>query len=389
MKKVFYATLALGALILASCQKENSVNGPKVESLVFTAYIDTDAPAGQHETKTVLDGKTSLWNQDHIWILNGDPKNNGWKKEYQTDATSSSTATFTESNSEVSLGEGPVVAICPKYAGDYAWWNAAEDKTVNKLWLKPVQSPVESGYDPDAHVAVAYSETRELSFSNAVSLLKFTCGSADIKEVCVYANGDKASGKNILSGNFSFNADPDNKNVITGSDVINKYVKLSGNFVNGKTYYLACLPTTFTNGFTVAVYSNGNKGQVKTTEKSYTLLRNKILDLGTIVYEEVTGMKTVYLYPGPWTDAGAVLSVYYWRTGGDGWVDFSDADGDGRYEAEIPQDINGYKFVRSNPEQPLHDFRYAWDQSGDVNISESNCLTVDGKWNKALSNILK
>ena len=56
MKKVFYATLALGALILASCQKENSVNGPKVESPVFTAYIDTDAPAGQPETKTVHKG---------------------------------------------------------------------------------------------------------------------------------------------------------------------------------------------------------------------------------------------------------------------------------------------------------------------------------------------
>ena len=40
MKKVFYATLALGALILASCQKENSAVLPKVDSPVFTAHID-------------------------------------------------------------------------------------------------------------------------------------------------------------------------------------------------------------------------------------------------------------------------------------------------------------------------------------------------------------
>ena len=66
MKKVFYATLALGALILASCQKENSVELPKVDSPVFTAHIDGG------DTKTVLNGKKSEWvKDDAIRVLNG------------------------------------------------------------------------------------------------------------------------------------------------------------------------------------------------------------------------------------------------------------------------------------------------------------------------------
>ena len=83
MKKVFYATLALGALILASCQKENSVELPKVDSPVFTAHID----AG---TKTVLNGQKSEWvSGDEIRVLN----EKGASANYTTN-DAGTTATF-------------------------------------------------------------------------------------------------------------------------------------------------------------------------------------------------------------------------------------------------------------------------------------------------------
>ena len=373
MRKSYFAIIALGALVIASCQKENSAVLPKVDSPVFTATLDTDS-----DTKTVLDntGKKSLWNQDHIWILNGDKDNAGWKKEYQTDATSSSTATFTESNNEVSLGEGPVVAVCPASPAGSAWWNASVDKIVNKLWLKPVQTAEAGGYDPEAHIAVAYSETTSLEFKNAVSLLKFTVASDNVTEVCVYANGEvnAAGGENVLSGNFSFNTETKKVTTPTGDGIsINKYVKVKGTFEKGNTYYIACLPTKFTSGFTVEVVSKGVKGQDKTTEKVYTLERNKILDLGTIEYV-ATNKQTVYLYPGPWTRDNAVLSVYYWGDG-EGWADFADANGDGLYDAQIPIGVTKCHYIRSNPAKPQN-WDGVWNRYDDLDLTQLNCITV-------------
>ena len=239
MKKVFYATLALGALVIASCQKENSAVLPKVDSPVFTAHID----AG---TKTVLNGQQSEWNEDHIWVLNGDPYNTSWKKEYATTATSGDAATFTEVSSEASLAAGPVVAICPASMGNNAWWNASVDKKVNKLWLKPQQTATVNGYDPEAHIAVAYSETKSLEFKNAVSLLKFTCGSDNISEVWVTANSDAnaAESKDVMSGNFDFDTEGKVSTTASyaGSEYVYNYVKITGNLVKGTTYVTTQVP---------------------------------------------------------------------------------------------------------------------------------------------------
>lgn len=370
MKKVFYATLALGALILASCQKENSVELPKVDSPVFTAHIDGG------DTKTVLNGKKSEWNEDHIWILNGAPSNTSWKKEYATTATSGDAATFTEVNSEVSLTSGPVVAICPASAGNDATWNTDSPEVVTSLTLPATQTATDGSYDPAAHIAVAYSENTSLSFKNAVSLLKFTVGSDNVSEVCIYAH----TSTDILSGNFDVIVKGKNAGTISTSTG-NNYVKATGTFEKGKTYYIACLPTTFTTGFTVEVVSNGVRGRSKITTKEYTLKRNTILDLGTIE------TMTVYLKPGPWTNDSAVLSVYYWGAG-EGWTDFSDADNDGIYEAKIPIGVVKCHYIRSNPLNP-HSWDGVWTRYDYLDLTQYNCIEAydDSGWKYNLSKI--
>lgn len=371
MKKVFYATLALGALILASCQKENSVELPKVDSPVFTAHID----AG---TKTALNaaGTKSEWDKDHIWVLNGDPSNNSWKKEYATTATSGADATFTEVDSKVSLAAGPVVAICPASAGNDATWNTDSPEVVTSLTLPTTQTATAGSYDPAAHIAVAYSENTSLSFKNAVSLLKFTIGSDNVSEVCIYAH----KSTDVLSGNFDVTVKGENPGTISRS-AGNNYVKATGDFEKGKTYYIACLPTTFTTGFTVEVVSNDVRGRSKTTTKEYTLKRNTILDLGTIE------TMTVYLKPGPWTNDKAVLSVYYWGAG-EGWTDFSDADNDGIYEAKIPIGVVKCDYIRSNPDN-THNWGGVWNDYKGLDLTQNNCIEVydDGGWKYKLSKI--
>lgn len=373
MRKSYFAIIALGALVIASCQKENSADLPKVDSPVFTATLDTDS-----DTKTVLNGLTSEWvKDDAIRVLNG----TGGSAVYTTtDAGATATFTTTEGFTGTEF-----IAIYPASQAESASWDAA-GKTVNKLCLKPEQKAVASGYDPEAHIAVANSETTSLEFKNAVSLLKFTVASDNVTEVCVYANdaANAAGGENLLSGDFSFNTET--KKVTT--DGINNYVKVKGTFVKGNTYYIACLPTKFTSGFTIEVVSNGIKGQDKKTEKPYTLERNKILNLGTVEYVAPT-MQTVYLNPGPWTSDGAVMSVYFWGAG-EGWVDFSDADGDGRYEAQIPIGVTKCHYIRSNPAKP-HNWDYVWNRYDNLELTKDNCITVtvadNGSWQYSTSKV--
>lgn len=271
MKKVIYATLALGALILASCQKENSVNGPKVESPVFTAYIDTDAPAGQPETKTVLNGLKSEWvSGDAIRVLNG-TNTKGCDAVYTT-TDNGATATFTTTVKDFTGSE--FIAMYPASPAGSAWWNTAADKTVNKLWLTDTQDAVEGGYDPNAHIAVAYTNTKAFVFKNVVALLKFRVLGTDVKSISV-------SGENI-AGNFSYNTATGDV-IKTGDSYSNKsMVTLSGTFTDGKDYYIAVLPGTYS---TLNLKVNDRAYKSKTQASTFTA--GKIYDLGEIkVVEE-------------------------------------------------------------------------------------------------------
>lgn len=339
MKRIITSTLLLSALALFSaCQKSEQQAPAKGESIVFTASF---AP----ETKTFIDGKQSLWNQDEIRIFNG---KHSEAQEYVTTAVKAATANFTIKNPEATFTGTNFIAVCPNSLATEAWWNGSVDKTINKLWLKPEQTATAGTYDPEGHVAVAYTENRELSFKNACTLLKFTIQSDNIKEVCVYSIGA------VLSGNFNFNTVDDNITT-TGVDKTdiyetNNYVKVKGNFVNGQTYYMSCIPGTLANGFTLEVVNtDGKKGKDRTTTNKIELERSKIYDLGDVTYL-------------PIFDYGIVGVFNDWDTSKP--FQFVDTDGDGIYECK---NVNlkakegqgeGFKFFFNNSWLGVHDDFY-------------------------------
>lgn len=311
MKRIITSTLLLSALALFSaCQKSEQQAPAKGESIVFTASF---AP----ETKTFIDGKQSLWNQDEIRIFNG---NHSEAEEYVTTAVEAATANFTIKNPKATFKGTNFIAVCPDSIARKAWWNSSADKTINKLYLKPQQTATAGTYDPKGHVAVAYTENHELSFKNACALLKFTVKSDNIKEVCVYSTDA------VLSGNFNFIFNPEGQGSITttavGEDTYetNNYVKVVGDFVNGQTYYMSCIPGTLANGFTLEVVNtDGKKGKDRTTTNKIELERSKIYDLGDVTYL-------------PIFDYGIVGGFNSWDTSKP--HQFVDTDGDGIYECK-------------------------------------------------------
>ena len=327
MKRIITSTLLLSALALFSaCQKSEQQAPAKGESIVFTASF---AP----ETKTVIKGKQSLWNQDEIRIFNG---NHSEAKEYVTTAVKAATAEFKIKDETKSLTGTSFIAVCPNSLATEAWWNSSKDKTINKLWLKPEQTATASTYDPEGHVAVAYTENHELSFKNACALLKFTIKSDKIKEVCVYSSNPN----DVLSGNFSFNTE--GSLITTDGDKYEKknYVKVVGDFVNGQTYYISCIPATLENGLTLEVVNtDGKKGKDRTTTNKIELKRSKIYDLGDVTYL-------------PIFDYGIVGGFNDWNLSAPS--QFVDTDGDGIYECKnVNLKANegqneGFKFVVNN-----------------------------------------
>lgn len=374
MKRIITSTLLLSALALFSaCQKSEQQAPTKGESIVFTASF---AP----ETKTVIDetGKKSLWNQDEIRIFNG---NHSEAQTYVTDATKAATAEFKIKDETASLTGTSFIAVCPNILATKAWWNGSVDKTINKLYLKPEQTATVGTYDPEGHVAVAYTEKTALSFRNVCALLKFTVKSDNIKEVCVYSSNPN----DVLSGNFSFNTE--GSLITTDGDKYEKknYVKVVGDFVNGQTYYISCIPAILETGLTLEVVNtDGKKGKDRTTTKKVDLKRSGIFNLGEVKYEErPLETRTFYLKAGDWDQANAVIDAWIWGVTSM-WVDFERIEGTTDFKAELPKGTTGIKLYRRSPtEHKTHEFdkKHYWNTSGDLTITDANdCLTFKNNW---------
>lgn len=98
---------------------------------------------------------------------------------------------------------------------------------------------------------------------------------------------------------------------------------------------------------------------------------------------------TLYLKPNSnWKSDGArfamVLATEGWSA--QVWVDMTDADNDGIYEAAVPQDGNAYSiviFCRMNPGVTANNWDNKWNQTADLSIptDDTNLLTVnEGQW---------
>lgn len=337
MKKVFYATLALGALILASCQKENSVELPKVDSPVFTAHIDGG------DTKTVLNGKMSEWvSGDAIRVLN----EKGAYANYTT-TDNGAKATFT-TTTEGFTGTKFVALYPAAPAGDVTWESPS---VLKKLWLTDNQSTVEGGYDSNAHIAVAYTDKTNFVFKNAVALLKVSVLGTGINKISVSSKGEK------IVGNFSYDLNTGAISTNESGYYNPSTVTLSGTFTNGKDYYIAILPGTYT-AFELSV----NGISVKKKTASVTFNSGKIYDLGAV------------RAPFNW---GVVGGMNSWTVSEP--IVLFDTDEDGIFELKEQDLTGGFKFVR------LPDCTWA-DQIGVHSESFVFDTEMKGSWYQVYTN---
>lgn len=277
MKKNLFMIAAV-AIAAVACNKELPQEQiPVGEAKVYSAIADGN------ETKAVLNGKATNWeNGDAILIYDGTSA-----AKYVTSLeTPAPNADFVIADGETALAGEKVIAVYPEWADGYKSSVAdVEGKTLSKAYLASNQNAKAGSYDPNAAIAMAYSEDAALEFKNATALLKFTVANENVKTVTVYSiGGEKITGEWALDYN---NGAP--KATPAEGDASAGWVELSageGTFEVGTEYFISVYPQILASGFGLEFGFEGvsAKQLVKKYESSVEFKRNVILNLGNLEF---------------------------------------------------------------------------------------------------------
>ena len=152
-----------------------------------------------------------------------------------------------------------------------------DDGKVTDVVFPAIQTATEGSFDPAAGLmmAQAVGEASALEFKNVASYFKFTAP-FDCRSVSIFDNAHAAQMAGTLT--LDYNAgEPTAEVTANGTSSIT----LTGTIEEGKTYYIATLPQTFTEGIMMVFSKTDGTDYVKRTSSSYTLRRNMVSNMGT------------------------------------------------------------------------------------------------------------
>ena len=280
MKRIYsLIAVALTLLTAVSCVheivKEDQLHDAAVVYKAIADGADTRAVLGTNEAGR----PQSMWEDgDKIYIQTGN-----WN--YYTFTTSlsepSPVADFTYTGTddfEIPAGNA-VIATHP-----YINLINLEERYVSfdiPVSQKAGQD-VES-YDQAAVTVVAYSKNRTLNFKNTSALLKCKVGLSDVAKIRFYGLNDEAVAGSAIAV-MKENGEIDNIGVLGGKEYSVELSDASGGALRSSwNYYISIIPNTFASGFGIELLNaEGEVVFTKKYNKSITINRNTILDLGTL-----------------------------------------------------------------------------------------------------------
>lgn len=259
MKKSFKIIIsAIAVIAMASCSKEVATqNG----DTVITNPVEYTLAVNAGTKAELVDGKKVQWCAgDKIAVFAQD----GTKFELTVveSTIEGGQATF---SGQITEGAEIVAAVAPAAAA-----TSFADGTVT-ITIPASQTIAEGAVvDPAALVMSGEVSGASAELHNAVALLKFTPAAAATK---FHFGG---VGVEKIAGAATATLGEEAVAATTGA----AEVIVSGNFASGKAYYAAIAPASFTKGIAVAIESSAILA--KSTDKSITIARNDIADLGSV-----------------------------------------------------------------------------------------------------------
>ena len=258
MKTNFKSILSAASIVmlLASCAKEMTPSTGDGSALVFSATTAA--------TKTTIENGTG--NERIVKWAAGDEVSIWWDggstESYAAGAGTTTTFSFVGAE-----GEATYYAA---YPGSAATAFAGDSLTISV-------SNKQDGAFASANIAVATSTSaaKNFPFYNASALVKFNVGSAEYtKAVFRGANGENLTGSYAVK--FAGAG-------ITVGDVTSAGTSVEIDLNGAGTYYFSVLPdVTLPDGFSIALYKDGEAVPAASLAKNLELNRSVITDLGNI-----------------------------------------------------------------------------------------------------------
>lgn len=287
MKAIKFSLLAVAAMAAASCAKEIAQETPDINANLVEVTLTATGESGE-DTKAVFSGypKIAWEGNEQISLLGtntGNQKLTANGKGHQTTFTG-----YADVTDDIYYAVYPYDATA----------SVTEDGKIANVTVPAVQTATAGSFDPKAYIAVAKSTDKESLYFKAVgAFIKFQLEDAEnVKSVTVVSN----TGKNMAcTGNISFN---DDGGISHGSPYTNSAtsVKMIGDFVSGKAYFMVVRPQPYDGGITVYIeYKDGTvlsrKGESALYESGKS--RNYIRNLNVLKkadFQPVSGLYSLY-----------------------------------------------------------------------------------------------
>lgn len=253
MRRIFI--LSGLSFLAVACAKSEQNPLPLVSSMTFELRSDM--------TKTVLNGHDVAWAEgDQVCVFDNV---NGLLPVPSVVADNKISASVASD----------ALSVYSLYPYDAA---ATISGSVVKTTLPSVQTAVAGTFSPGANLSLAYTSVTDklLVFKNVCAVVKFRLDEEGVS--CVKLIGNKGES---LAGKVSIDYNAGTPIASSNMDGPSNSVTLKGAFAKDTDYYLTVIPQVLSGGFSLWIEKDGTE-KVKSTSKAVSLVRNKILDLGTL-----------------------------------------------------------------------------------------------------------
>ena len=322
----------------------------------------------------LLGVSTSAWGAYVISVYKSD---DSWSKTFEFSSTGNGTqqkATFTIDNYTGNTGDYKF------WIGDGAWTNGKSENVTLSSYIQTCSSGTMS--------ICIYTDSGDKNYYPHGGTCEAGTSTSGNYVISVYKSDDSWSKKFYFSstGNGTQQKATFTIENYTGNTSDYKFWIGNGDWENNKSENVALnsyIQTCSSGTMSIYIYTDSG-------DKNY-YPHNGTCEGGGSGGDDTGDCTTVYLNDANtvWDHSGAELYVYYWKDSGSVWKKLKSATNCSKiFYVSIPNDVNGYKYVRLNnvPGNPSWDRK--WNETGDLSLtSQTEYKLSDGNGNGSLQNM--
>ncbi len=257
MKKLFAYSLAV--LFMAACQQEmepvpSEPGGDLVDKVFSTSTL----------TRTALTGTSVAWDSSDKVSVFDSKANRRFSVAVETDGATIYGKAANQSS------------YCLLYPYDDA---AKYSSGVVSTLLPDTQKPLEDGFDENANLLCAVSQSDAVIMHNVCGLLRFTVSASDVTRISLTSvGGEKFAGHVTISL-----SEPDNPSVKSATSDCLHILPSDGRVFRPGTYSVSLAPVTMASGVEIRIFKADGSVLLRVNQNPLKIVRNSFTTMTTAI----------------------------------------------------------------------------------------------------------